>query len=55
MVYAKLVLEDGSEYSGKSFGAEKSSAGEAVFTTGMVGYPESLTDASYGGQLMIFT
>ncbi|MBP9719305.1 MAG: glutamine-hydrolyzing carbamoyl-phosphate synthase small subunit [Candidatus Levybacteria bacterium] len=55
MVYAKLVLEDGSEYSGKSFGAEKSSAGEAVFTTGMVGYPESLTDASYGGQLLIFT
>ena len=52
---AKLVLEDGSEYSGKSFGAEKSSAGEAVFTTGMVGYPESLTDASYGGQLLIFT
>jgi carbamoyl-phosphate synthase small subunit len=52
---AKLVLEDGSEFSGRSFGAEKSSAGEAVFTTGMVGYPESLTDASYGGQLLIFT
>lgn len=52
---AKLVLEDGFEYTGKSFGAEKSSAGEAVFTTGMVGYPESLTDASYGGQLLIFT
>lgn len=55
MIDAKLVLEDGSEYSGKSFGAEKSSAGETVFTTGMVGYPESLTDASYGGQLLIFT
>jgi carbamoyl-phosphate synthase small subunit len=52
---AKLILEDGSEYTGKSFGAEKSAAGEAVFTTGMVGYPESLTDASYGGQLLIFT
>jgi carbamoyl-phosphate synthase small subunit len=51
----KLVLEDGSEYRGTSFGAEKSAAGEAVFTTGMVGYPESLTDASYGGQLLIFT
>ncbi len=51
----KLILEDGSEYEGKSFGAEKSAAGEAVFATGMVGYPESLTDASYGGQLLIFT
>lgn len=55
MTTAKLVLEDGSEYTAKSFGAPKSSAGEAVFTTGMVGYPESLTDASYGGQLLIFT
>jgi carbamoyl-phosphate synthase small subunit len=52
---AKLVLEDGSQYPGKSFGAPKSAAGEAVFTTGMVGYPESLTDASYGGQLLIYT
>jgi carbamoyl-phosphate synthase small subunit len=52
---AKLVLEDKTEYEGISFGAEKSAAGEAVFATGMVGYPESLTDASYGGQLLIFT
>ena len=54
-MHAKLVLEDGSEYSGKSFGAQKSCAGEAVFTTGMVGYPESMTDASYYGQILIFT
>lgn len=52
---AKLVLEDGSEFSGVSFGFEKSAAGEVVFNTGMVGYNESLTDSSYAGQILCFT
>lgn len=51
----KLVLEDGTVLEGKSFGAPVSSAGEVVFSTGMVGYPESLTDPSYLGQILIFT
>ncbi|MBI4096624.1 MAG: glutamine-hydrolyzing carbamoyl-phosphate synthase small subunit [Candidatus Levybacteria bacterium] len=52
---AKLILEDGSEFAGKSFGAEKAMAGEVVFSTGMTGYPESLTDPSYKGQILILT
>lgn len=52
---AKLVLQDGSVFSGYSFGAETSSAGEVVFNTGMVGYPESLTDPSYKGQILALT
>ena len=52
---AKLVLNDGTEMSGFSFGAPISSAGEVVFNTGMVGYPESLTDPSYRGQILILT
>jgi len=52
---AKLVLEDGTEYRGWSFGAKKSRAGEVVFNTGMVGYVESLTDPSYRGQLLVST
>lgn len=52
---SKLILEDGSIYEGTSFGYDKSCAGEVVFTTGMVGYPESLTDPSYAGQILIFT
>src|SRR3989344_1893799 len=51
----KLILEDGSEFDGKCFGAERSVAGEVVFSTGMVGYPESLTDPSYTGQVLIAT
>ena len=51
----KLVLEDGSEYLGKSFGYFGSSAGEIVFNTAMTGYPESLTDPSYHGQILIST
>ena len=51
----KLILEDGSSFEGKSFGAKKSTAGEVVFSTGMVGYPESLTDPSYLGQILILT
>ncbi len=50
-----LILEDGSKFTGTSFGFQKSSAGEVVFSTGMVGYPESLTDPSYKGQILILT
>lgn len=50
-----LELEDGTIYEGKSFGAEKEIAGEVVFNTGMVGYPETLTDPSYNGQIIVFT
>ncbi|MBO8130004.1 MAG: glutamine-hydrolyzing carbamoyl-phosphate synthase small subunit [Candidatus Marinimicrobia bacterium] len=52
---AKLVLEDGSVFEGNSFGYEKSTSGEVVFCTGMVGYPESLTDPSYYGQILVLT
>ncbi|MBI5754924.1 glutamine-hydrolyzing carbamoyl-phosphate synthase small subunit [Candidatus Peregrinibacteria bacterium] len=51
----KLILEDSSEYTGLSFGAEISSAGEVVFNTGMVGYPETFTDPSYRGQILVLT
>ena len=47
-----LVLDDGTKFHGKSFGYEAPVAGEVVFNTAMVGYPESLTDPSYAGQLM---
>jgi len=50
-----LVLQDGTRMVGTRFGAECSVAGEVVFTTGMVGYPESLTAPSYVGQILIFT
>ena len=50
-----LVLQDGTEFKGKSFGYEKSVVGEVVFNTAMMGYPESLTDPSYAGQLMTLT
>lgn len=50
-----LILDDGSRFSGKSFGFEKPVAGEVVFNTAMTGYPESLTDPSYAGQLMTLT
>lgn len=52
---AALVLEDGSVFLGKGFGAQKTAIGEVVFTTGMVGYPESITDPSYQGQILCFT
>jgi carbamoyl-phosphate synthase small subunit len=51
----KLMFEDGTVLEGVSFGYEVASAGEIVFTTGMVGYPESLTDPSYKGQILVFT
>jgi carbamoyl-phosphate synthase small subunit len=50
-----LLLEDGSNYNGFSFGYESSAAGEIVFNTAMTGYPESLTDPSYFGQILIST
>ncbi len=50
-----LILEDGSKFQGKSFGYEKPVAGEVVFNTAMMGYPESLTDPSYAGQIMVLT
>mmetsp|Transcript_25786 Transcript_25786/g.64768 ORF Transcript_25786/g.64768 Transcript_25786/m.64768 type:complete len:472 (-) Transcript_25786:122-1537(-) len=50
-----LVFEDGTRFAGTLFGAERSVSGEAVFQTGMVGYPESLTDPSYSGQLLCMT
>lgn len=50
-----LELETGTVYQGYSFGAEKSISGELVFQTGMVGYPESITDPSYRGQILVIT
>ncbi|MCX6155100.1 MAG: glutamine-hydrolyzing carbamoyl-phosphate synthase small subunit [Candidatus Kapabacteria bacterium] len=52
---AKLILEDGSSISGKLFGYHGSQAGEVVFNTAMTGYPESLTDPSYRGQILVLT
>ncbi|KAJ3154205.1 hypothetical protein HDU86_004749 [Geranomyces michiganensis] len=53
---ATLLLKDGTAFQGYSFGAESASvAGECVFQTGMVGYPESLTDPSYRGQILVIT
>lgn len=51
----RVVLEDGTKYYGKSFGACIPSAGEVVFNTAMTGYPESLTDPSYRGQILCLT
>ena len=51
----RLILEDGLEVKGYSFGYESSCAGEVVFNTAMTGYPESLTDPSYKGQILILT
>jgi len=52
---AILRLEDGTEYQGRSFGYEKPVSGELVFYTAMTGYPESLTDPSYKGQILVPT
>lgn len=51
----RLILEDGTTFKGESFGYNKATSGEVVFSTGMVGYPESMTDPSYRGQILIFT
>ena len=50
-----LVLSDGTKFHGKSFGYDVPVAGEVVFNTAMMGYPESLTDPSYAGQLLTMT
>jgi len=54
-IAATLILENGMEFHGYSFGSEKSAAGEVVFSTAMNGYPESLTDPSYQGQILVAT
>src|SRR5438132_9349994 len=50
-----LLLEDDSSFVGQHFGALTPAAGEVVFNTGMVGYPEMLTDPSYRGQVLVLT
>ncbi len=55
MKRATLVLDDGTRYEGYSFGHDSSVSGEVVFNTAMTGYPESLTDPSYAGQIMTLT
>jgi len=52
---ARLLLKDGNIFEGTLFGKHKSVAGEVVFNTGMVGYPETLTDPSYKGQILVMT
>jgi carbamoyl-phosphate synthase small subunit len=54
-VAMKLLLEDGTEMSGRAFGAAVSVGGEVVFNTGMTGYVEALTDPSYRGQILVLT
>jgi carbamoyl-phosphate synthase small subunit len=51
----KLVLKNGEIFAGQSFGGEIPKSGELVFSTGMTGYPESLTDPSYEGQILVCT
>ncbi len=52
---AKLILSDGTMFCGWSFGYEAETTGEVVFNTAMTGYPESLTDPSYAGQILVTT
>jgi len=51
----KLKLQDDTVFLGESFGALNSVKGEVVFNTGMVGYPEAMTDPSYRGQILVLT
>ena len=55
MKIARLILEDGSQFLGWSFGFDTNTVGEVVFNTAMTGYPESLTDPSYAGQILVTT
>ncbi len=55
MKEARLILDDGTEFCGWSFGYEADAVGEVVFNTAMTGYPESLTDPSYAGQILVTT
>ncbi|MGB2693740.1 MAG: glutamine-hydrolyzing carbamoyl-phosphate synthase small subunit, partial [Dehalococcoidia bacterium] len=50
-----LILEDGTVFSGREFGAPVESHGEVVFTTSMTGYQEALTDPSFAGQILVMT
>ena len=52
---ARLILEDGTAFCGWSFGYDANAVGEVVFNTAMTGYPESLTDPSYAGQILVAT
>jgi carbamoyl-phosphate synthase small subunit len=52
---ATFTIRDGPVFTGKAFGANANISGEAVFTTSLVGYPESMTDPSYRGQILVFT
>ena len=52
---ARLILSDGTTFVGRSFGYETATVGEVVFNTAMTGYPESLTDPSYAGQILVTT
>ncbi len=52
---AQLILENGVRFTGSMFGTEKDIVGEIVFTTGMTGYQETLTDPSYAGQIVVMT
>ena len=52
---ARLILSDGTVFQGWSFGYESETTGEVVFNTAMTGYPESLTDPSYAGQILVTT
>lgn len=54
-IEGRLILEDGSEFNGTIFGNPASVSGEVVFTTGMVGYNETVTDPSFRGQIIVFT
>jgi len=53
--HARLVLEDKTSFVGYSFGFPRPASGEVVFNTGMIGYPESITDPSYKGQILVLT
>jgi len=55
MSAAHLVLEDGTRYTGRAYGAEGRTLGEVVFATGMTGYQETITDPSYAGQIVVMT
>ncbi|MBO4795191.1 MAG: carbamoyl phosphate synthase small subunit, partial [Clostridia bacterium] len=55
MKKAYLILENGTVFEGYKIGADKETVGEVVFTTGMCGYLETLTDPSYAGQIVVQT
>ena len=55
VIPVRLILENGMVFNGQSFGAERPSSGEVVFSTAMAGYPESLTDPSFKGQILLLT